>query len=151
MRFDRTGHYEFQDTERKRRAFERKKRKEQERYPLFAEQIASEQHDVDTEMSLRRAGWDRRQVSDRARRAQDWIRARAKLATYPDGLRSELLAYWNRCEWPGTPSYLLSMMHMHDTGRLELYPVPFHQTEERRQACAATIERLRARAAARLH
>lgn len=151
MRFERTGHYEFRDTARKRQAFERKNRKEQERYPLFAELIASEQHDVDTEMEMRRVGWDRRQVSERARRASDWIRARAKLATYPDDERRELLAYWQRCGWPATPAYLLSMMHMHDTGRLELHPVPFHQTEERRQACAATIERLRARAAANQH
>jgi len=151
MRFDRAGHYEFRDTERKRQAFARKNRKEQERYPLFAEQIAAEQHDVDTEMTMRRVGWERREVSERARRARDWIRARAKLATYPDGVRRELRAYWNRCGWPGTATYLLTMMRMHDTGRLELYPVPFHQTEERRKACAATIERLRTRAAAKHH
>jgi phytoene dehydrogenase-like protein len=151
MRFDRTGHYAFRDTERKRQAFERKKKKEQERYPLFAEQIAAEQRDVDTEMSLRRASWDRHEVSGRAQRARDWIRARAKLATYPSEVRKELQAYWSRCGWPATPTYLLSMMHMHDTGRLDLYPAPVHLTEERRKACAATIERLRARAAARCH
>lgn len=149
MRFDKTGHYEFNDTERKRQAFARKQKKEQERYPLFAEQIASEQLDVDTEMVRRRTSWDRNQSNGRAQRARDWIRARARLAAYPVGERKELLAYWKRCGWPGTPTYLLSMLHMHDNGRLELHPAPVSLTEERRAACAATIERLLARAASR--
>ena len=148
MRFDKTGHYEFRDTDRKRQAFARKQKREQERYPLFAEEIAEGQHDVDTEMTERRKHWDRHQVSDRARRAYDWKRARAKLAAYPEGVRRELLAYWQRCQWPGTPTYLLSMIHMHETGRLDLYPAPVELTEECRAACAATIERLMARAAA---
>jgi hypothetical protein len=146
MRFDRMGHYSFNDTNRKRLAFARKQKKEQERYPLFAEQIAEEQHDVDAEMALRQDSWSRRQVKDRAQRAQDWIRARAALAAYPTGLRQELLAYWQRCQWPGTPSYLLSMLQMHANGRLNMYPEPFHMTEERRQAVAATIKRLHDRA-----
>jgi len=148
MRFDRYGHYEFRDTERKRKAFERKKKKEQDRYPLFAEEIAEHQHDVDTEMALRQVGWDRRQASDRSRRARDWLRARSKLASYPSSVRGELRAYWTRCGWPGTATYLLSMMHMYDHGRLDLYPSPVELTEERRVACAETIARLRARAAA---
>lgn len=151
MRFDRVGHYEFRDTERKRQAFERKKRKEQERYPLFAEEIASEQHDVDTEMAERSISWNRQQTTDRARRARDWIRARTKLATYPAKERNELLAYWTRCGWPGTPTYLLSMMNMYDNGRLELYPAPVQMTEERRKACAEAIEKHLARAAANRH
>jgi hypothetical protein len=151
MRYEKTGHYEFRDTDRKRQAFARKQKKEQERYPLFAEEIASQQHDVETEMRLRRTSWDRHGVNGRAQRARDWIRARAKLATYRDDVRKELLAYWSRCGWPATPTYLLSMMHMHDTGRLDLYPAPVQLTEERRKACAATIERLLARAAATRH
>jgi hypothetical protein len=38
----------------------------------------------------------------------------------PDAIRAELLAYWQQCTWPGDPTYFLSMLHMHDTGRLEL-------------------------------
>lgn len=147
MRFDRMGHYEFQDTRRKRLAFARKQQNERAKYPLFAEQIEAEQHDVDTEMRMRQDSWSRRQTTDRARRAADWRRARAALATYPVEERRELLAYWQRCQWPATPTYLLSMLHMHKNGRLELYPEPFHMTEERRQAVAQTIKRIHERVA----
>ncbi len=147
MRFDTAGHYEFRDTDRKRQAFARKQKRELERYPLFAEEIAEGQHDVDTEMSERRRHWNKHQVSDRLQRAQDWRVARSKLAKYPDAERRELLAFWQRCKWPGTPTYLLSMLHMYQHGRLDLYPAPFELTEDRRAAVAATIERLLARAA----
>lgn len=149
MRFNRYGRYEFNDTHRKRLAFERKKRKERERYPLFADEIAESQTDVDTEMAQRQTNWIKHEIADRARRAIKWREARARLATYPEPERGKLLAYWQRCGWPGDPTYLLSMLHMYDNDRLELNPPVFQQTEAHRKAVAATIERLLARAAAK--
>lgn len=147
MRFDRFGQYEYQDTHRKRAAFLRKQVKEQQRYPLFAEQIAAEQIGVDQEMAQRTANWSKRFAEDRARRAMKWREARAKLAQHPD--RAELAAYWQRCRWPGDPTYLLSMLHMYDNGRLDLNPSVFRQTEEHRRAVRETIARIRAEVAAR--
>lgn len=147
MRFDRFGQYEYQDTRRKRVAFLRKQVKEQERYPLFAEQIAAEQIDVDQEMAQRKAGWSKRFAEDRAQRAQKWRLGRAKLAQHAS--RDELLAYWQRCHWPGDPSYLLSMLHMYDDGRLDLNPPVFRQTETHREAVRATVARIHVEVAAR--
>ena len=52
MRFHRFGKYEFRDTERKRAAFARKQKAEREALPLFADQVAAEQIDVDEERGL---------------------------------------------------------------------------------------------------
>jgi hypothetical protein len=147
MRFDRFGHYEYQDTRRKRLAFLRKQVKEQQSYPLFAEQIAAEQIDVEQEMMQRKEGWSKRFAEDRAARAGKWRAARARLSQHCD--RTALLAYWQRCRWPGDPSYLLSMLHMYDDGRLDLNPPAPRQTEAQREAVKSTIARIHAEVAAR--
>lgn len=145
MRFNRYGRFEFKDTERKRAAFARKQRKERESLPLFAEQIAAEQIGVDEAMRLRSAGWDRHQREGRQRRAADWRRARARLNSYPAEQRKQLLAFWQRCPYPGDPSYLLTMLHSFDNGRLDMNPPTVRMTEENRAAVNATIARLLAR------
>ncbi|WP_197035005.1 hypothetical protein [Herbaspirillum sp. RV1423] len=149
MRFKRLERYEFHDTERKRKAYARKQKREIERYPLFPEMIAAEQKDVDSEMTFRRDRWNRQEVVDRARRAVSWRQAREKMATYPDQVKAELLAYWKRCGWPGDPSYLASLMRMFDDGRLDLKPQVFEQTEAQREAVRKTIQRLHERAEAK--
>lgn len=151
MRFDRYGWYEFNDTPRKRMAFARKQRMERERYPLFAEEIATGQIDVDTEMAQRQANWIKHEIVDRAARAKKWREARARLAAYPAAEQGKLLAYWQRCGWPGDPTYLLSMLHMYENGRLDLDPPVIRETEANRQAVTATIKRLMAQAASRKH
>lgn len=120
MRFHRYGKYEFRDTERKRAAFARKQKAEREALPLFADQVAAEQIDVDEEMTTRRLQWERQQATDRKRRADKWREARQRLNGYQEPVRGALLAYWQGCKWPADPSYFLSMLHMYDTGRLSL-------------------------------
>ena len=120
MRFHRYGKYEFRDTERKRAAFARKQKAEREALPLFADQVAAEQIDVDEEMTARRLQWERHQAIDRKRRADKWREARRRLNDYQEPVRGALLAYWQGCQWPADPSYFLSMLHMYDTGRLSL-------------------------------
>lgn len=120
MRFHRFGKYEFRDTERKRAAFARKQKAEREALPLFADQVAAEQIDVDEEMTARRLQWERHQAIDRKRRADKWREARRRLNGYQGPVRRALLAYWQGCKWPADPSYFLSMLHMYDTGRLSL-------------------------------
>lgn len=122
MRFTRFGRYEFRDTSRKRAAFLRKQAAERAALSLFADQVAAEQIGVDEEMAGRRRQWDRHQAQDRRRRADKWREARRRLRGYPVDERAALLAYWQRCQWPGDPCYLLSMLHMYDNGRLSVAP-----------------------------
>lgn len=120
MRFKRYGRYEFADTPRRRAAFARKQRAERDALPLFAEQVAATQISADEEMRRRREQWDRDSTSARSRRAAKWIEARRKLRGYPTPVVCMLRARWEECRWPADPEYLLSMMHMYDTGRLVL-------------------------------
>ena len=145
MRFKRMFIYEFQDTYRKRLAFLRKQQRELSNYPLLADQIAEKQLDVDTEMAERREYFNKQHAQGRRRRAQEWREGRAKLAQYPTDVRGQLLAYWRRCSLPADPEYFQTMLHMHDTGRLDMNPPVFRETEECRQRVRATIERLMGR------
>lgn len=120
MRFRRQGHYEFTDTARKRAAVTRKHAREREALPLFAAQIAAEQPAVDNVMRDRAEAFARWEGCQRVQRATDWRRARRTLSAYPAAERSALLEYWNRCSWPADPVYLLCMLNMYATGRLEL-------------------------------
>jgi len=149
MRFDQFGYSEFRDTYRKRLAFLRKQLRERERYRLFADQVAAEQIDVDTEMAQRQAIWNKEDAASRAYQAQRWHQARAKLATYPDDERRELLAYWQHFTCPGVPEYLLTVLRAYDSGRLNMNPPPLRETEECRKAVNETIRRIRERAASR--
>lgn len=121
MRFRRYGRFAFQDTPRRRAAVLRKQAAERAGLPLFAEQIAAEQPAVDVVMADRRARWDARETAERQRRAALWRKGRARMRQYPAAVRARLLDYWNRHRWlPGDPVYFLDMMHMHDTGQLNL-------------------------------
>lgn len=121
MRFRRYGRFAFQDTPRRRAAVLRKQAAERAALPLFAEQIAAEQPAVDAVMADRHARWDARETAERQRRAALWCKGRARMHQYPAVVRARLLDYWNRHRWlPGDPVYFLDMMHMHDTGQLNL-------------------------------
>ncbi len=121
MRFKRLPRYEFIDSTRRRAAVLRKQAKERESCPLFAEQIAEEQPEVDAVMEARRVAWVEQEARDRQRQADDWRRGRAKMRQYPESIQAALMFYWNNHRWlPGTPVYFLDMMHMYDTGQLDL-------------------------------
>src|SRR5271166_2777868 len=59
----------FEDTSRKRLAFARKQRLERKSLPLFADQIAEEQHGADEEMARRALSWERAERESRAWRS----------------------------------------------------------------------------------
>lgn len=119
MRFDRFGHHDFQDTPRKRAALERKQAREQAAYPLFAADTAAKQPSVDLVMAERGRLWAEQFARDRSGVCERWLTARRLLRSYPPLERAALYSYWQTCRWPGTPAYLLSMLNMYDTGRLE--------------------------------
>lgn len=126
MRFKVYGRSEFVDTRRKRLALERGRRRQREKLPLLAPIIREEQECTtpDEVMAARAEQWARTEQEWRDRRASDWRRARARLASYGENVRPRLLAYWQSCKWPGDPVYLLSMMHMFDEGRLDIDETP---------------------------
>ena len=108
----------FNDTSRKRAGCARAQRRERDAFPLLAPLIAEQQPAIEAVMAQRATRWIEDQKQYRARRAADWRRARARLASYAPDTRAKLLAYWRSCKWPGDPSYFLSMLHMFDTDRL---------------------------------
>ena len=120
MRFKLWPRYSFRDTPRNRAAVLRCQKREREALSLFADEIQDQQPNVDDVMAARAARWTQREQDGRAHRALKWRQSRARLARYPDRERSALLAYWQRCGWPADPVYLLEMLHMFDTGRLDL-------------------------------
>jgi hypothetical protein len=121
MRFKRWPRSDYEATARKSAAILRKQRLECAAYPLFADQIAAEQPDVQHVHAQRAMRWRRSEARDRAWRAGRWRKARAWLNRYPEGTRVQLLDFWNRHRWfPADPSYLLMMLNMYDTGRLDL-------------------------------
>jgi hypothetical protein len=109
----------YQDTPRKRAALARSQRLKRETLPLFAELIAEQQPSPDDEMSRRADVWPRSQQADRDRRAREWRRARTQIATYGNNLRRVINDLWRECPYPVDPSYLLTVLHSIDTGRLD--------------------------------
>ncbi len=109
----------YQDTPRKRAALARSQRLKRETLPPFAELIAEQQPSPDDEMSRRADVWPRSQQADRDRRAREWRRARTQIATYGNNLRRVINDLWRECPYPVDPSYLLTVLHSIDTGRLD--------------------------------
>lgn len=120
MRFRRQQHYEFNDTAKKRAAVERKQAREREAFPLFADQIGASQPPVENVMRERAEAFARWEGNERTQRAFDWRRARRVLREYEGEERAALVAYWNACRWPADPVYLLCMLNMYATGRLDM-------------------------------
>lgn len=119
MRFKRYSRMEYNVTNRKRAALERKHRREQQAVPLLAELIVEQQPTVDAVMADRVRQWDAIERQRRDTRAADWRRARSQLASLPTELKSAMLQYWNDHRWlPGDPSYLADAIHRLRTGRL---------------------------------
>jgi hypothetical protein len=120
VRFKPGGRYPFEDTSRKRAALRARQRREREALPLLSDLVAEEQPEEDDVMRERAQRWHQYEIKRRAHLAVKWREARARLRAYPQPVRGHLQAYWQRCGWPGDPVYLLSMLHMWDTGRLNL-------------------------------
>ena len=119
----------FEDTSRKRAAFIRKQRLEREALPLFANQIAAEQHGVDDEMILRAICWDKAERRRRSERAVSWRKVRSRFFALPGALRWTVGSLWRTCPYPADPSYLADLLHQVAVGRIDPHRPPwiFHQ------------------------
>ncbi len=109
----------YEDTSRKRAAYRRKRQREQEALPLFAEAIAERQLCVADEMIRRTGDWERRQRESRRQRSEAWRRVRARLAGLEPDRRRAIRALWRVCPYPADPSYLGTLLHEIATGRID--------------------------------
>jgi hypothetical protein len=119
----------FADTPRKRAAYHRKQCLERAALPLFAEAIAERQLGVDEEMVRRTGWWERQQQDTRDRRAEDWRRVRARLFAREAAQRGTIRALWRACPYPADPSYLGTLLHEIETGRIDPARSPWGRQE----------------------
>ena len=97
-------------TSRKISAFSRKQAKEQARYPLFSDHVASEQKDIETEIAGRTRRMDAFEQSMRASHARTWRRGRARFFSLDERTRDEVRQAWNVWTGPRTSTYFASMV-----------------------------------------
>lgn len=123
MRFKRAPRVEgYHETPRKRAAVLVSQRRQREKLPLFADQIAEQQPSVDEVIAARHEYFPRAQQERRDKLAADWREVRARVAALPDDIRKPFLAYWNNHRWlPGDPSYLGSAVREVEQGGLVLH------------------------------
>jgi hypothetical protein len=135
MRFRRWHRPEpYGDTSRKRAAFLRKQRLHRESLPLFADEIASQQHSVDEEMARRAIWWAEAEHHRRHQRAARWRDARARLFAMPDALRRRVREIWRTCPYPADPASFADFLYQIEVGKLDPQRPPwvFHPTTSAR-------------------
>lgn len=96
-RFERYTPIEF--NARRQAAFARKQQRERDRYPLFPEHVAAEQHKADEEIDRRQRQADRFEASQRAFEARLWRKARTRFFSLPEAVKAQIRAKW--LSWPG--------------------------------------------------
>lgn len=143
MRFRRWHRPEpYGDTSRKRAAFLRKQRLDRESLPLFAADIAAQQHSVDEEMARRAIWWGEAERHRRQQRAARWRETRARLFAMPDPLRGRVREIWRTCPYPADPASFADFLYQILVGMLDPYRPPwvFHpKTSARITANPATF------------
>ncbi|MFJ4291272.1 hypothetical protein ACIP1U_16035 [Cupriavidus sp. NPDC089707] len=106
MRFTRLGRHDPIDFNARRvAAFARKQQRERDRYPLFAEHVAAEQHCADVELARRQRRSDRLETTMRALHARVWREKRAVYFSLTAEQRAEVRAKWVAWTGPTTAPY----------------------------------------------
>lgn len=114
MRYKPTPRYEtYHFSDRKRQAFTRKLRKEQERFPLLAEQISEEQHSPNVEERLRTERMRDTEARSRAFHASLWRKVRAMYFALPASDRSAVRLKWLNWSGPAEPTALSYLIRVH--------------------------------------
>lgn len=106
MRFTRFGrHHPVDFNARRQAAFARKQQRERDRYPLFAEHVAAEQHSAQEELTRRQRRSDRLEATTRSMQARLWRQKRAVYFSLSAELRAEVRAKWLAWTGPTTAFY----------------------------------------------
>lgn len=117
MRFHKRHRHPFTDTSRKRSFIPIKHRREQEKFPLFAAEIAESQRPVDEIMADRAIRWERAEKEARSRHARAWINYRRALRMLPAHERHAWLEYYYRVRFPLDPGYMHATLNDFLRGR----------------------------------
>ncbi|ALR23156.1 DUF3768 domain-containing protein [Sphingobium baderi] len=143
MRFQRTPRPEgYAVTPRKIAAFERKKRRQIEALPLFADATAAAQISAADEMERREVSAMNAARDRRAFIARQWREMRADYYGLPRHVRESIADRWRRWTGPATSSCLLHLMKVEGaqaTAAPEDYP---HISAEDRHARTVYFNRL---------
>lgn len=111
MRFTRFERYSPIDfNARRQAAFARKQQRERDRYPLFADHVAGEQHTFDEEILRRRRNADRFETGQRAFQARVWRQARTRFFSLPEPIKAQIRAKWLTWSGPTTATYFSFMV-----------------------------------------
>lgn len=92
MRFTPFGRHDpINFNARRQAAFARKQQRERDRYPLFAEHVAAEQHSAEDELARRQRRADRFDVTMRGLHARVWREKRAIYFSLPAAQRGKFV------------------------------------------------------------
>ncbi|MGH8789389.1 MAG: hypothetical protein ACREYA_30490 [Cupriavidus necator] len=106
MRFSRLErHTPIDFNTRRQAAFARKQQRERDRYPLFADHVAAEQHSPDEELARRQRRSDSLERTTRDLHARVWREKRAIYFSLSDAQRAEIGAKWKAWTGPTTALY----------------------------------------------
>ncbi|MCY1208325.1 hypothetical protein D9M68_139760 [compost metagenome] len=113
MRFSRLErHTPIGFNTRRQAAFARKQQRERDRYPLFADHVAAEQHSSDEELARRQRRSDNLERTMRALHASIWREKRSVYFSLSEDQRADIRAKWQA--WTG-PTTALYFAHIVDT------------------------------------
>lgn len=99
---------------RKALAFERRKKREQDRFPLFAEEIAATQSSWDQEQARREHMAQRIEQEWRDRIAGWWRKGRRMYFAEPIETREKIMAAWREWTGPADATYFIYIVELHN-------------------------------------
>ncbi|MWL91406.1 hypothetical protein [Cupriavidus sp. SW-Y-13] len=106
MRFTRFGRHDpINFNTRRQAAFARKQQRERDKYPLFADHVAAEQHSPDEEFARRQRRSDNLERTTRTLHARIWREKRAVYFSLSVEQRAEVRAKWLAWTGPTTALY----------------------------------------------
>jgi hypothetical protein len=106
MRFSRLErHTPIDFNTRRQAAFARKQQRERDRYPLFADHVAAEQHSPHEELARRQRRSDSLERTVRALHASIWREKRSVYFSLSEDQRAEICAKWQAWTGPTTALY----------------------------------------------
>ena len=121
MKFKKQERFPFRDTGRKRSYVLIRQRKEREKLPLFADEIAESQPSVEDTMADRARRWTIAEAANRKERARQWIIVRRRLKLLPDHERQAFLRHYYRVRYPLDPGYMGATVYCFIMGRLVMH------------------------------
>lgn len=115
MRFRRRQPFEgLTLSNRKALAFERKKKRERDRFPLFAEEIAATQSSWDQEQARREHMAQRIEQEWRDRIAGWWRKGRRMYFAEPIETREKIMSAWREWTGPAEATYFIYVVELHN-------------------------------------